>query len=62
MIYKADRSIKVTKELLNFKNKLTPYEGLMLKGKVEKTYLRGQLVYDGVTSGFNGLEPIGDLL
>lgn len=37
---------QVAKEDLVFKNKLTPYEGLQLKGQVEQTYLRGRLIYD----------------
>ena len=53
---------QVTKESLNFKNKLTPYEGLTLRGKVEKTFLRGRLAYDGTENSFSGLEPLGTLL
>ncbi|KAI0634668.1 allantoinase [Trametes polyzona] len=53
---------QVTKESLNFKNKLTPYEGLTLSGKVEKTFLRGRLIYDSAAGGFEGLEPAGNLL
>lgn len=40
------RILQVTKEELNFKNKLTPYEGLHLKGRVHETWLRGYLGYD----------------
>jgi allantoinase len=39
-------SVQVTKELLQFKNKLSPYEGLTLRGRVEQTFVRGSLVYD----------------
>ncbi len=52
----------MTKESLNFKNKLTPYEGLTLSGRVEQTYLRGRLVYAGPEAGFAGLQPVGELL
>ncbi|KAI0646715.1 allantoinase [Trametes meyenii] len=62
VVWDPDAQTKVTKELLNFKNKLTPYEGLTLDGRVEKTFLRGKLVYDGAQGGFAGLEPIGNLL
>ena len=49
--------------MLNFKNKLTPYEGRTISGKVARTFVRGQLVYDAsVSSGFDGLAPIGELL
>ncbi|KAI0034143.1 allantoinase [Vararia minispora EC-137] len=37
---------QITKETLNFKNKLTPYEGRTLRGRVETTVLRGRIVYD----------------
>jgi allantoinase len=53
-------TIQVTKDALNFKNKLSPYEGITLRGRVEKTFLRGSLVYDyveGIT-----LKPTGDLI
>jgi allantoinase len=32
---------QVTKKTLQFKNKLTPYEGMVLSRKVEQTILRG---------------------
>jgi allantoinase len=31
------------------KGKVTPFEGMRLKGKVVKTILRGQIIYDGTT-------------
>ena len=55
-----DKSYQVTKESFNFKNKVSPYVGLTLVGKVEQTYLRGQLVYDH-TEGFSQ-NPVGQLL
>jgi allantoinase len=54
-------ALQVTKASLNFKNKLTPYEGMRLKGQVDKTFLRGQLIYSR-NSGFEGLAAIGKLL
>ncbi|KAH8089895.1 allantoinase [Cristinia sonorae] len=60
IVWDPEAEVKVTKESLNFKNKLTPYEGLSLKGRVLKTFLRGNLVYDSVT-GFEE-KPIGQLL
>ncbi|KAA1468042.1 allantoinase [Dentipellis sp. KUC8613] len=53
---------KVTKESLNFKNKLTPYEGKVLSGQVVKTILRGQVVYDRELGGFAGTKSTGQLL
>jgi allantoinase len=32
---------------LHQRHKLTPYAGRELRGRVEKTFLRGRLVYDG---------------
>lgn len=33
-------------EALEHRHKLTPYEGLVLNGRVNRTYVRGRLVYD----------------
>jgi len=52
----------VTKEDLHFKNKLSPYEGMTLTGRVEQTYLRGRIVYDRARDGFNGISAKGELL
>lgn len=57
----SDFDVKVTKESLNFKNKLTPYEGKTLRGRVERTILRGQTVFSR-DNGFDGFTPIGTLL
>ncbi|KAG8725892.1 hypothetical protein FRC12_023910 [Ceratobasidium sp. 428] len=51
-IWDAAAEFKVTKESLNFKNKLSPYVGLSLKGQVVQTYVRGALVFDRET-GFS---------
>ncbi|EIM92253.1 allantoinase [Stereum hirsutum FP-91666 SS1] len=62
VIWDPEAQYMVTRESLNFKNKLTPYEGMMLSGRVDKTYLRGNLVYDRNAEGFEGLKPTGKLL
>ncbi|KAF6762974.1 allantoinase [Ephemerocybe angulata] len=62
VLWDPEASFKVTKELLQYKNKISPYEGLELTGRVEKTYLRGELVYDRIGGGFTGLPPRGRLL
>ncbi|KAI0088935.1 allantoinase [Irpex rosettiformis] len=61
VVFDPNTDHTVTKESLNFKNKLSPYEGLTLKGRVEKTFLRGNLVYD-VSRGFVTSKPLGQLL
>lgn len=50
------------KEMVQFKNKITPYEGLVLSGQVEQTILRGRSIYDGVSNTFFNSEPSGALL
>ncbi|KIK67392.1 hypothetical protein GYMLUDRAFT_37505 [Collybiopsis luxurians FD-317 M1] len=61
IIWDPDAEFEVTKDSLNFKNKLSPYVGLKLRGKVKKTFLRGSMVYDHF-SGFDGVKPLGKLL
>ena len=58
----SDTILQVSKEHLHFKNKLSAYEGLVLRGVVQQTILGGQVVYDKSQNGFNGLHPIGKLL
>lgn len=53
---------QVTKETLQFKNKLTPYEGMVLSGQVEQTILRGIPIYNGISDTFTNLGPAGILL
>lgn len=53
--------MQVTKDMMKFKNKLSPYEGLTLRGQVEQTFLRGRVAYDRKT-GFGDLKPTGVLL
>jgi len=62
VIWNPDVQYTVTKEALQFKNKLTPYEGLVLSGRVEQTILRGNLIYNGISDTFNDLAPSGVLL
>ncbi|RDB25078.1 Allantoinase [Hypsizygus marmoreus] len=63
IIWDPDAKFMVTEESLNFKNKLSPYVGMTLRGRVEKTFLRGTLVYDADDrQRFEGVAPIGRLL
>jgi allantoinase len=48
--------------MVQFKNKVTPYEGLVLFGQVEQTILRGRSIYDRISNTFFNLEPSGALL
>ncbi|KAG1752949.1 hypothetical protein EDB19DRAFT_1670740 [Suillus lakei] len=63
VIWDPESEFKVSKEHLYFKNKLTPYEGMTLRGLVHKTFVRGRLAYDSaLQDGFTGLQPFGELL
>jgi allantoinase len=46
VVFNPDAAFRVAPETNEHRHKLTPYEGLELKGVVEATYLRGELVYD----------------
>jgi allantoinase len=47
VIWNPEAEFRVTPEMIHHRHKLTPYAGETLKGVVEKTFLRGQMVYDG---------------
>ncbi|MDX6500583.1 MAG: allantoinase [Blastocatellia bacterium] len=58
VIWNPEREFLVAPGLIQHRHKLTPYAGETLRGVVEKTFLRGQMVYDGGEFG----EPKGQLL
>jgi allantoinase len=47
VIWNPDAELRVAPEIIHHRHKLTPYAGEVLRGVVEKTFLRGQIVYDG---------------
>ena len=47
VIWNPDRECKVELSMRHHRHKRTPYNGETLRGIVEKTFLRGQIVYDG---------------
>jgi allantoinase len=49
VVFDPDAEFTVRPELLQHRHKVTPYEGQTLRGRVERTYLRGRLVYDAGT-------------
>jgi len=61
VVWDPNAVFEVSKENLHFKNKLSPYEGRTLVGRVEQTYLRGKMVYDRAR-GFDGISAQGRLL
>ena len=46
VIWNPEREFTVEPWMLHHRHKLTPYAGETLRGVVEKTFLRGQIVYD----------------
>jgi len=60
VIWDPEAGTQVKKETLQFKNKLSPYEGLTLKGAVRRTILRGQSVWT-TEAGYQP-QPLGRLL
>ena len=57
----ASMKFQVTRKSLQFKNKLSPYQGFTLAGQVQRVYLRGKLTYTK-GEGFDGFTPLGKLL
>ena len=47
IVWDPDSEFTVSSEMLYHRNKLTPYDGEVLSGLVQKTFLRGQKIYDG---------------
>jgi allantoinase len=47
VIWNPDQEFIVAASSLHHRHKITPYEGEVLSGVVEKTFLRGQKIYDG---------------
>ena len=58
VIWNPQREFRVTPEIIQHRHKLTPYAGETLRGVVEKTFLRGEMVYDDGEFG----EPKGQPL
>lgn len=46
VIWNPDQQFTVTATSLHHRHKITPYEGEVLNGVVEKTFLRGKKIYD----------------
>ena len=50
VIWNPDKEFTVEPSMIEHRHKLTPYDGETLRGVVEKTFVRGQMVYDGGAS------------
>jgi len=59
VIFDPDAEFTVSRKDMQFKNKLTPWQGRTLKGRVVETFLRGHSIFHRDT-GYN--EPQGNLI
>ena len=59
VVLNPEKEFKIVPEIIHFKNKLTPYSGMSLRGVVEATYVRGVKVYE---NGRFAARPTGALL
>ncbi len=57
VIWNPEKEFLVEPEMLHHRHKLTPYAGRTLVGVVEKTFLRGQKIYD---AGEFTTDPVGN--
>jgi allantoinase len=46
VIWDPEQEFKVSPHMLQHRHKLTPYQGETLRGVVQKTFLRGEKIYD----------------
>ena len=46
VVWNPEKEFKVTPDAIRFKNKITPYSGMNLRGAVEATYVRGEKVFE----------------
>lgn len=47
VVWYPERELSVHSQMIRHRHKMTPYAGLVLRGVVEKTFVRGELVFDG---------------
>jgi allantoinase len=59
VVWNPDVSFVVDRTMIHHRHTLTPYEGATLRGTVERTYLRGEKVYD---RGRLSAQPHGKVL
>ncbi|HEY0426681.1 MAG TPA: allantoinase AllB [Pyrinomonadaceae bacterium] len=59
VVWHPEKEFEVTTEIIEFKNKLTPYAGRNLRGVVETTFVRGEKVYE---RGRFAARPSGELI
>lgn len=47
VVWDPDGETKIEQSIIQHRHKVTPYDGMRLAGRVEKTFVRGKLVFDG---------------
>ncbi len=62
VIFDPDESWTVHGSALHHRHKLTPYDGMTLRGVVKRTILRGRTIYDAALPNPFPLDPIGQWL
>lgn len=60
IVFDSERDQLITNKTVHFKNKITAYNGISIKGVVLNTYLRGMMIYDS-KAGFSQT-PMGQTL
>jgi len=62
-VFDDEASFTVEESRLLFRNKVTPYEGKVLRGVVKETYLRGQRIFARESGGIDESQaPLGRML
>jgi len=59
VVWEPDRVFSVERSTIQHRHQVTPYLGMELRGKIQQTYLRGQLVYH---NGSFADQPLGRLI
>ncbi|KAG0259630.1 hypothetical protein BG011_002521, partial [Mortierella polycephala] len=60
VIWNPEETFVLTKDMIEFKNKVTPYMGRTLHGVIKETFVRGQKVWSH--GNFTSEAPLGKLL
>jgi allantoinase len=47
VVWHPEEQIKIDHSIIHHRHKVTPYDGMELLGRIERTYVRGKIVFDG---------------
>lgn len=59
VVWNPEAEMRIEQSAIHHRHKVTPYDGMKLMGKVEKTFVRGQIVFE---NGEFSSQPVGQLL